>query len=1077
MPVVPVRRTVSALLALALFASIAAGQGKTPPAKGTDSARTGYDPALRGLTWRLAGPFRGGRAVAVAGDPTRKQVFFFGAVDGGVWKTTNAGQTWSNLTDGKSTIASVGAIALAPSDPNVIWVGTGETDWREDLTHGDGVWRSTDGGETWQHLGLDDTRHIGVIKVHPTNPDVAYVAAMGHAFGPNAMRGVFRTTDGGKTWAKVLYLDDNTGAIDLAMDPSNPRILYAAMWRARRSPWGLDGGGGRSGLWKSTDGGDSWTELSANKGMPSTPLGRIGISVSPAQPRRVYAAVEAPDSAGGIFRSDDAGATWTRTNGDQLFRVRAWYYNLLTADPVDPNTVYVMNLSVLRSIDGGRTFGRVRVPHGDTHIMWIDPRDPNRMINGNDGGAQVSLDGGASWSSVYTQPTAQFYHVITDTQFPYRILGSQQDNSSVSIASRSDFGAIGLRDFWPVGGGESGYIGVKPDDQNIVIGSSYMGTITRYDERTRQTQDISLGVNNWDGFAVKDVPYRFAWTFPIVYSPHDPNRLYVGAQKVFLTTDEGKSWKAISPDLTAHDPATMGPSGGPITLDMTGTEWYATVFAFAESPVTAGVLWAGSDDGLLNLSKDAGTTWTNVTPPGLGKLPKMSIVEPGHFDAATAYLAVNRYQQDDYHPYLFKTHDSGKTWTKITTGIPENDFTRTIREDPVRKGLLFAGTESGAWVSFDDGAHWQPLSLNLPRVSVRDLTIHGTDLIAATHGRSFWTLDDITPLRQLTDSVRKKDVFAFTPAPALRFQGGGGFWRPENAAPNPPSGLLFDYWLRTAPTGTVSITLFDPAGKEIRTFTSDKAKGDSAVTDSIVKARLAERRRLAGDSAFYWPADSVVPARAGANRFNWDLRYPPAKKLAGIVLDEGGPEGPVASPGRYTVRLVAGKDTVTRPFTVTGDPRAKTTAEGYAAQFAFLMQVHDAIDTLSTAVERIESIQKQIDQRIAQTAKESYAKKVADAGTALRAKLEAVRAELCEVNSHADEITLVYPVKIYNQLLTLNAMGQNSDDPPTTGMVASLTDLSAQSAAQRGKLAGIEKTDLTAFNSMLVELKVAGVTP
>ncbi len=1078
MHLAPFRRAVTALVVLApatMVAGTARAQSKAaaPAAAGADSARLSYDPALRGLTWRLVGPFRGGRAVAVAGDPNRPRVFYFGAVDGGVWKTANGGQTWANLTDGKSPIASVGAIAVAPSDPNVIWVGTGETDWREDLTHGDGIWRSTDGGETWRHLGLEDSRHIGVIRVHPTNPEIAYLAAMGHAFGPNPTRGVFRTTDGGKTWSKVLYLDENTGAADLAMDPSNPRILYAAMWRARRSPWGLDAGGGKSGLWKSQDGGDTWAELSANPGLPATPLGRIGVAVSPAQPQRVYASVEAPDSAGGIFRSDDGGRSWTRTNGEQDFRVRAWYYSLLTADPVDPNTVYVMNLGVMRSIDGGRSFGTVRVPHGDTHIMWIDPKDPNRMINGNDGGAQISFDRGATWSSPYNQPTAQFYHVITDDQFPYRIYGSQQDNSSVSIASRSDNGAIGSSDFWPVGGGESGYIAVKADDPNVVIGSSYMGTVTRYDHRTRQTQDISLGMNNWDGFAVKDVPYRFAWTFPIAYSPHDPKRLYVTAQNVFLTTDEGKSWRAISPDLTVHDTATMGPSGGPITKDMTGTEWYATVFTFAESPVTAGVLWAGSDDGLLHLSKDAGVTWQNVTPPGLGKFTRMSIVEPSHYNAAVAYLAANRYQQDDYHPYLFKTSDYGKTWKAITAGIPDNDFTRTIREDPVRRGLLFAGTESGAWVSFDDGTHWQALQLNLPRVSVRDLTIHGADLIAATHGRSFWSLDDISPLRQMADSVRQSGAFVFVPEPALRFS--GGRFRQSNAGSNPASGLLLDYWLRTKPAGQVTITILDSAGKEVRTYQSAKNAPDSAATDSVSKARRAVRERAVDDSAYYEPADSVVAARPGANRFNWDLRYPAAKALKGIVLDEGFLDGPVAPPGRYTARLIAGRDTLTSAFAVVPDPRVKATAADFAAQFAFVTTVRDAIDTVSASVVRIESIQHQLDERVGQTATAPYAAKISDPAKALRAKLEAVRAELAEVDSHAYEITLHYPVKLYNQLLTLNAMAQLSDDAPTSGMLASYEDLMKQVRVQTGKLGELERGALVTFNAMLGELKVPSV--
>src|SRR5438093_475047 len=653
----------------------------SPRADSTRSAPAG-DPALRALHWRLVGPFRGGRAVAVAGDPTRPLVFYFGAVDGGVWKTTSGGATWSNVSDGKSEIASVGAIAVAPSDPNVIYVGAGEADWREDLTYGDGMWRSTDGGATWRHLGLEDTRHIAVVRVHPRNPDLVYVAAMGHAFGPNPTRG--------------------------------------------------------------------------------------------------------------IFRSDDAGKSWERVNAEQKFMIRPWYFSFVTADPVDENTMYVLNLGTWRSVDGGRTFSRIRVPHGDCHVLWIDPRDPKRMIEGNDGGATVSFDGGATWSTVYNQPTAQFYHVATDDQFPYRIYGAQQDNSTVSIASRSDDGAITMRDWYPVGGGESGYIAPQPGDATIVYAGTYMGTLTRYDHRTAQARDVSVWLNNYDGYAAADVPYRFQWTFPIVFSPHAKNTLYATAQKVFKTTDGGGSWQAISPDLTLHDPATLGPVGGPITRDMTGTEWYATVFTFAESPVKAGVLWAGSDDGLVHVSQDGGgATWQDATPKGLAQFTRMSVLEPSHFAAAAAYLAANRYQQDDFQPYLFKTTDYGKTWTRITTGIPAGAYTRVIREDPVRRGLLFAGTETGIYVSFDDGARWQSLQLNLPRSSVRDIAIHESDLIVATHGRAFWVLDDISPLRQLSDQVPGASAHLFTPEPAVRFAGG----RDERPATgeNPFPGVAVTY--------------------------------------------------------------------------------------------------------------------------------------------------------------------------------------------------------------------------------------------------------------------------------------------
>ena len=1062
-----------ALFSLATVPSRAATQVHAPRERlrarpdGSDSttASPAYDPALRGLRWRLVGPFRRGRAVAVAGDPVKPLVFYFGAVDGGVWKTENAGATWRNVTDGTSDIASVGAIAIAPSDPNVLYVGTGEADLREDLTGGSGMYRTTDGARSWRRIGLEDTRHIAAVRVDPHDPNLVYVAAMGHAFGPNPERGVYRSRDGGATWRRVLFLNDSTGAIDLALDPANPRILYAAMWKFQRFPWGFSAGGGRSGLWKSTDGGDHWTELTHHAGLPDGPIGRIGITVSPIRPSRLWASVEARDSTGGIFRSDDAGATWTRVNAEQKFMVRPWYFSGITADPANDNTVYVLNLETWRSIDGGTTFSRVPAPHGDDHTLWVDPTDASRMIEGNDGGATISMDGGKSWSSIENQPTAQFYHVITDNHFPYRIYGAQQDNTTVSIASRSDHGVITESDWHDVSGGESSYIAPKPRDPHVVFAGSYMGTVTRFDDRTNQSRDVSVWLNNYDGYAAKDVPYRFQWTFPILFSPYDSNTLYVAAQYVFRTTNDGESWTRISPDLTRHDAATLGPVGGPVTRDMTGTEWYGTIFALAESPLKAGELWAGSDDGLIHLSRNGGATWTDVTPPALKQFTRVSIIEPSHFDAATAYVAANRYQLDERQPLLFRTTDYGKSWTQITTGMPATAYTRSIREDPVRRGLLFAGTESGVWVSFDDGGHWQSLQLNLPRSSVRDLTIHGADLIVATHGRAFWSLDDIAPLRQIADSIRHASVFLFAPEPAVRFLGGSG--HQVNAGDNPPDGAIVDYWLREQPHDSVTLTVLDSTGAVVRRFTSGRAT-DTAST---------QRDSTAEDSSSYAPSDSIVAAHEGANRFVWNLRAEPAHKLDSVVVDEGMLDGPQVVPGTYTVRLTVGTTTVERRLQVAEDPRVNTSPSDLAAEYALALQVRDAIDSTVMSVQRIESIQEQLRHRSIQAKHMPYEARVSAAADTLVAQLDSVRFALAAVESHADEITLNYPIKLYNKLLTLNVMVQGADAAPTPAQRAVYAELSGKVTEQLARLRAIEQVRLAAFDTLIRTLQISAIVP
>ncbi len=1074
-----------ALAAATLLSAASASSQRAAIRDRSGSSRPAYDPlllsdgtktatAFKSLRWRNIGPSRGGRVTAVTGDPRNPLVFYFGSVNGGVWKSTNAGQSWENITDGKSDISSVGAISVAPSDPHVIWVGTGEGKPREDLTYGTGVYRSIDGGATWTSRGLANTQQITSLRVHPANPDIAYVTALGHAFGPSPDRGVFRTTDGGATWKKVLFLDDSTGAADLSIDVQNPRTVYASLWKFQRTPWGMNAGGGRSGLWKSTDWGERWTELTFNPGMPRGMIGKIGVAVSPANGQRVYANIEAQDSSGGVFRSDDAGATWERTNGDQQFVIRPFYFTTVTADPVNENSVYIMNLDIQRSIDGGRTFATVRVPHGDTHVMWADPRNPLRLINGNDGGATVSLDGGASWSTQENQPTAQIYHVTTDQQHPYRIYGAQQDNSTIAIASRSDRGAIGIRDWWSVAGCESGYIAIDPRDEHITYGGCYMGGLSRHDRRTNESRDISIGLANYGGISAAEVPQRFQWTFPVHFSPHDSNALYVASQFVWRARDGGDTWEKRSPDLTRNDPATTGRSGGPITGDMTGTEWYATVFAFAESPVQPGLLWAGSDDGRVHVSTDNGTNWSNVTPSAFGAFTRVSIIEPSPFDAGTAYLAANRYQQDDFAPYLFRTTDFGVTWTRIDASLPMGAYTRSIRSDVQRRGLLFAGTETGIFVSLNDGARWDPLQLNLPRTAVRDIRVHDNDLIVATHGRAFWVIDDISPLRSIADSVTAKPLHLFAPAAAIRW--GNAARAGDAVGSNPRYGVSVDYWLREQPPSPVELQVLGADGQVIRRFSSAEApKVDSTGSAAGDSAAAAMRRSQRADALSYIAADSVVHRRAGSNRFVWDLRYPSARRIPKSISDLGHFEGPLAVPGTYRVRLIVGADTLSQPFVVLPDPRTTLTAAQYAAQFEASARVTARIADIADAVLRIEELQRQLDERTRYVSGQPYAAQVKTAATALRGKFEAVRAAAYEVNTKAEQATLNYPIRLYQKLVTLNAQVSEGTNPPTRAHTAVLTELSEKVNAQLRILDQLENTEVPELNTLLTQLGVPKV--
>ncbi|MGH7528767.1 MAG: WD40/YVTN/BNR-like repeat-containing protein, partial [Gemmatimonadales bacterium] len=846
--------------------------GSVTPLFAQQTTPARFDTALySALEWREIGPFRGGRVTAVAGHADEPYVYYFGATGGGVWKTTDGGTTWTPVADSALGAGSIGAVAVAPSDANVVYVGTGESPLRGDLSPGDGLYKSTDAGKTWHHVGLRDAGQIADIEVHPRDENLVYVAVLGHAFGPNATRGVFRSKDGGRTWDKILFRSDSAGAIDLAMDPVNPRILYAAFWQVQRGPWYFSSGGPGSGLFKTTNGGETWTELTRNDGLPKGVVGKIGVTVSPLDHERVWAIVEAEE--GGVFRSDDGGHTWRRTNDDRRLRQRAWYYTHVHADPENVDAVWVMNTGFYRSVDGGRTFTAIRTPHGDNHALWIAPNDAQRMINGNDGGANVSFNGGASWTRQDNQPTAQFYHVTTTTHFPYRVCGAQQDNSTVCIASRSDGSGIDRTDWYPVGGCESGYISARADDPDVTFAGCYHGMLDRHDVKSGQERSVSVWPDYGMGHGAADQKYRWQWTFPIVHSPHNPNVLYAAANVLFKSTDDGQSWTPISPDLTRNDKSKQGPSGGPITKDNTTIEYYDVIFAVAPSPHDSNTIWVGTDDGLLQITRDGGKTWTNVTPRDrdLPEWALISIIEPSPHDPATAYVAATRYKWDDFRPYIFKTTDYGRSWRRITAGIPDNHFIRVVREDPVRRGLLYAGGEFGVYVSFDDGGTWQSLRLNLPVVPIHDLVVKDNDLIVATHGRSFWILDDLTPLHQLTPEVARAERHLFKPRDVWRVRGwglgAGGSSRRRDIGQNPPGGAVVFAYFREKPAGEVTLEFLDARDSVIRKFSTRPGSPDDSLHVS-----------------------------AGMNRFVWNLRYPDASRFDGLILWGRGTQGPVAVP-------------------------------------------------------------------------------------------------------------------------------------------------------------------------------------
>jgi photosystem II stability/assembly factor-like uncharacterized protein len=1049
-----------------------------PPPKESD--------LLKPLQWRQIGPFRGGRVTAVAGVASQPMVFYFGGTGGGVWKTTDGGINWEPISDGSVFgTGSVGAIGLSDSDPNTIYVGMGESPIRGNVSHGDGVYKSTDAGKTWKHLGLEDTRQISRIRVHPKNPDIVYLAAQGHVWAPNEQRGVFRSKDGGRTWEKVLYRSEKAGACDLIIDPTNPNVIYAGFWEVYRKPWTLESGGPGSGLFKSTDGGDNWTEITRNPGLPKGTIGIVGIAVSPANPERLWAIIEAED--GGVFRSDNGGKTWTKTNEQRNLRQRAWYYSRIYADPKNADTVYVLNTGFYRSNDGGKTFTGIGVPHGDNHDLWIAPDDPNRMINSNDGGANVSFNGGKSWSE-QDQPTAQFYRVALDNDFPYHIYGAQQDNSTVRIASRTAENGITTRDWFDVGGGESGWIAPLPRDSEIIFAGSYDGLITRYDHHTGQLRDVNPYPNNPMGWGAGELKYRFQWNFPIVFSPHDPNTLYAGANVLFKSTNEGQSWEAISPDLTRNDKSKQSASGGPITKDNTSIEYYDTIFTVMESPTHAGTIWSGSDDGLIFLTRDGGKNWSNVTPPTeiMPEWIQINSLDASPFDPATAYVAATMYKFDNYQPYLYKTNDYGKTWKKITNGIPDGAFTRVIREDPNKRGLLYAGTETGIYISFDDGANWQSLQFNLPIVPITDLAIHQREkeLVAATQGRAFWIFDDLPMLHQLMDAGGFRsitDTHLFKPKDAYRMPGGGGFQLPPTATigKNPPNGVIVYYSLKSKPTTDVVLEFLDSSGKSIRKFTARAPRPQPSPAPGAAQVQTPPEQMQApsGEESEFFGGGAAarVTTDIGLNRFGWDMRYADAARFPGMILWAGETRGPRVVPGNYQVKLSVDGRTMTENFEVKPDPRLMTTAADYAKQLELALKIRDQLTESHNAIIQIRDVRKQVDDLVKRVAGQSTAKPITDAGAALNKKLAEVEEALYQTRNQSSQDPLNFPIRLNNKLAALAGVVSRSETPPNDQSYAVYDELVAQIDAQLHKLAQIMKSDVPAFNQLVREQNVPAI--
>lgn len=969
---------------------------------------------FNGMKYRNVGPARGGRSLAIAGSTSRKNEYYFGAVGGGLWKTTDGGLTWKPVTDGQIQSSSVGAIGISASNPDVIYIGMGESEFRGNIMQGDGIYKSVDAGKTWKNVGLNNSQTISRVRVHPTNPDIVYAAVLGHAFGPNEERGVFKTTDGGATWKKILYKGDKAGAEDLILDPNNPKVIYASIWEVYRNPWKMWGGGGASGLFKSADGGDTWTELTKKPGMPQAPVGKIGVTVSPVDSKRLWAVVEAKD--GGVFRSDDAGKTWKQTNAERKLIQRAFYYNRIYADPKDKEGVYVLNVGFFKSSDGGVKFNKsFKVPHGDNHDLWIDPNDPMRMAQANDGGGTISVNGGQTWTDE-DFPTAQLYHIMATNDFPYQLAGAQQDNSTIVVPSEGWNHMVARTNSnksipysYAVGGGESGYIAQDPKNPDIFYAGSYSNMLTRINRVTGERREVQPYPRYFMGEAAKTLPERVHWTYPIVFSPVDSNRLYVCSQHVWVTSNEGQTWEKISPDLTYADTATMGESGGAITRDMSGPELYSTVYALAPSYHDVNTIWAGSDDGLIHITRNHGKSWENITPPGLPKHSRISIIDASRHKAGTAYVAVKRYQMNDREPYIFKTDDYGATWKKIVNGIPAGDFVHAIREDIIKPGLLYAGTEHGILVSYDDGEYWNPIQLNLPNTQVSDIVVTEKDLAIATHGRSMYVLDDISPLREFKPEVVEKPLHLFKPYYAVR--------KAQNA--------VFAYYLNKD-AERLKIEILDLQGKVIHSFEGEKPK-----------KKTGDSEGDGDDEEFTVPAAKAPTMAKGLNVFNWDLRYPGAKVFKGMILWSARPQnGPIAPPGQYQVRISILGQTMIESFEVRIDPRIKdVTVEDLQEQFKLATKIRDETSKANEAVIKIRDIKERM-------------KKAGFKDQSLIARLNKIEETLYQVKNQSNQDPLNFPIKLNNKMGALQRIVESGEAKPTDDSYKVFDELSSEISKQ-----------------------------
>ena len=985
----------------------------------------------KALEYRLIGPFRGGRSAAVTGVPGQPNLYYFGATGGGIWKTTNGGREWENISDGYFG-GSIGAITVSKSDPNVIYVGGGEKTVRGNVSSGYGIWKSVDAGKTWTAMGLDKSRHVPRIAVHPTNSDIVYAGVMGNLYKPTQERGVYKSTDGGKTWRKTLFANAHAGVVDLQIDPTNPRIIYASTWRINRTPYSLNSGGEGSALWKSTDSGETWTEISKNSGFPTDTLGIIGVSVSPVNNQRVWAIVENKDK-GGLYRSNDGGASWTYVNSNRNLRQRAWYYTRVYADTKDVDKLYVLNVRYHKSTDGGKTFSSHGAPHGDHHDLWIAPDNPDRMVIGDDGGAQVTYDGGETWSTYHNQPTAQFYRVTTDNHFPYRIYAAQQDNSTVRIAHRTDGGSISEDDWESTAGGESAHIAVDPEDNDIVYGGSYDGFLTRVNHKKGTVRAINVWPDNPMGHGAEGMKYRFQWNFPIIFSKHNPDRLYTFSQHVHVTENEGQSWEIISPDLTRSDPEKLKSSGGPITQDNTSVEYYCTIFAAQESALQEGLLWVGSDDGLVHVTRNGGQSWDNVTPKGMPEWMMINSIEPSAFDPATCYIAGTKYKTGDFAPYLYKTNDYGKTWTKITNGINPEHFTRVLREDPKQKGLLYAGTETGMYVSFNDGRNWKPFQLNLPIVPITDLTVKDNSLIVATQGRSLWMIDDLTIIHQLYSADQSKNIL-FKPKDTYRMRGRGRSGS-KTTGTNLSSGVITYFNLNNYnEKDEVSLTYFDTKGDTIKTFSTKDKK-------------------------------NMLKVKKGTNKYVWNMIYDGAERLPGMILWWASLTGPRAIPGDYKVSLNVNGEVITQPFTILADPRAESSLADMKQQFEFIKDVNETMDNAHQSIKKIRAINGKLDAFMKQYKGDDNVKDLVEKAKSLKEQFSEIEKALYQTKNRSGQDPLNFPIRLTNKLGHLNSLVSMGDFAPTAQDIAVKNELSKKINDELSKFNDLVDQEIKAFNA------------